>query len=232
IYCLGDLVNFAGWDNEVIHLVRQSNIPTVQGNHDEGIGFGKTTFPFSFSGAEQKAFGHASILKVDSVITGANRAFLRNLPFSLQLECRYAFHSIRIHFTHGSPLSNNEYIEPNVPDDVLRALLDSAGADILLLGHTHRPFHQPVFQQKENRLFYRHVINAGSVGKPKHGNPDACYVLLDFDDQIRMEEPASLSVRFRYVPYDTDATLRHIHALGLGSAYDHFLRYGQPTSQA
>ncbi|HVS97763.1 MAG TPA: metallophosphoesterase, partial [Puia sp.] len=39
IYCLGDLVNFAGWDNEVIHLVRQSNIPTVQGNHDEGIGF-------------------------------------------------------------------------------------------------------------------------------------------------------------------------------------------------
>ena len=39
IFCLGDLVNFAGWDNEVIDLIRKNNIPCLQGNHDEGIGY-------------------------------------------------------------------------------------------------------------------------------------------------------------------------------------------------
>jgi predicted phosphodiesterase len=43
IYCLGDLVNFAGWDNEVIDRIRHRNILTIQGNHDEGIGRGNST---------------------------------------------------------------------------------------------------------------------------------------------------------------------------------------------
>ncbi|STQ42505.1 Calcineurin-like phosphoesterase superfamily domain [Ewingella americana] len=39
IYCLGDLVDFAPWPNEVIELVRQRQIPTVMGNHDDRVAF-------------------------------------------------------------------------------------------------------------------------------------------------------------------------------------------------
>lgn len=48
VYCLGDLVNFAGWDNEVIGFIRSKNIPTLQGNHDEGIGNNYGTFSYSY----------------------------------------------------------------------------------------------------------------------------------------------------------------------------------------
>lgn len=38
IYCLGDLVGYAPWPNEVINEVRKRRIPTIAGNYDEGIG--------------------------------------------------------------------------------------------------------------------------------------------------------------------------------------------------
>jgi predicted phosphodiesterase len=112
IYCLGDLVNFAGWDNEVIDLIRQRNILTIQGNHDEGIGHGKTDFPFSYSSPAQKEFGLASIQNVNKDLSDDHRSYLRNLPFSAQLEYRFPFHPVRLTLTHGSPLSNNDYIQP------------------------------------------------------------------------------------------------------------------------
>ena len=38
IYCLGDLVGYNIWPNEVINAIRKRNIPTIAGNYDFGIG--------------------------------------------------------------------------------------------------------------------------------------------------------------------------------------------------
>lgn len=227
VYCLGDLVNFAGWDNDVIHLIRHRNILTVLGNHDEGIGNAKDAFPFSYADQAQKEFGLASIKKVNAALSDSHRSFLRNLPYNIALEFRFPFHPVRVALTHGSPVSNNDYIQPGSPDEVLKELLDIAHADILLMGHTHRPFHRALLSSEENRTRYRHAINVGSVGKPKHGTPEACYALLEFDEHFRLEEPDALSVKFRYIPYDTGAVIHHLHSLGLSNAYDKFLRTGQ-----
>src|SRR5215467_2597213 len=81
IYCLGDLVNFAGWDNEVIELIKARGITTVQGNHDDGIGHQRSDFPFSYSTEAKKAFGERSIQLVNSRLSTVNRLYLRNLPF-------------------------------------------------------------------------------------------------------------------------------------------------------
>ncbi|HVU93684.1 MAG TPA: metallophosphoesterase family protein [Puia sp.] len=227
IYCLGDLVNFAGWDNEVIELIRTRGITTVQGNHDEGIGYQLTQFPYSYTSREQKIFGEQSIRQVETRITAGNRSFLRNLPFSVRMEYRFPFHSFYVCLLHGSPVGNDDYIRPDVPDDHLREQLEAADADILLMGHTHQPFHRPVYCEQQNRKFYRHAINVGSVGKPKHGDPSACYVLLEFGKNLQLEDPGSIRVTFRYVPYDVEAVLAQIHRLGLGNAYDEGLRKGQ-----
>jgi predicted phosphodiesterase len=85
IYCLGDLVNFAGWDNEVVDFIRSNKIASIQGNHDEGIGSGSHDFSFSFSSPEQKLFGFASINKVNETIRNDNRDYLKSLPFMIQL---------------------------------------------------------------------------------------------------------------------------------------------------
>ncbi|HEX5154017.1 MAG TPA: metallophosphoesterase [Parafilimonas sp.] len=227
IFCLGDLVNFAGWDNEVIEFIRNKNIPTLQGNHDEGIGYGYDTFNYSYKTEAQHQFGIASIERLRTSVTEENKRFLRSLPFSVKLVYKFPFHHITIALVHGSVFSNNDYIYPNTKDKDLLIMLDEIDADILLMGHTHKPFHKAIFCEEENRKLYRHAINVGSVGKPKHGNNKSCYTLLEIDEAISLNEPDAVRVHFKYVAYDTAKVINHIHALGLGNAYDDFLKNGE-----
>lgn len=227
IFCLGDLVNFAGWDNEVINFIRKHNITCIQGNHDEGIGNAYTQFKYSFKTEAQKQFGIASINYVNNSITAGNRKFLKSLPFLVNFEFHFSFNKIRLALIHGSPLSNNDYILPNASEKKLLQMLTEANADILVAGHTHRPFHKAIFCEEGNHKLYRHFINAGSVGKPKHGNNKACYVLLRIDDTLLLSDPASVIVEFYYVSYDVERVIEKIHTNGLGNAYDYFLLHGE-----
>lgn len=223
IYCLGDLVNFAGWDNEVIETVRVKDITCVQGNHDEGIGYRYVSFAFSYNGEVQKRFGNLSIERVNRVITDENRRYLQGLPFMLQLEFRFPFHRLRMAMVHGSPLSNNEYVLQNAGQQYLLELADSVDADILLMGHTHVPWHEAIYTEVENRKLYRHIINAGSVGKPKHGDMKACYALVEINQAVDLSDPGSVHVRFEYVSYDINPVVCKIREEGLPDAYDNYL---------
>lgn len=69
---------------------------------------------------------------------------------------------------HGSPRQMSEYVfEEHVSDE----LLAIAGARLLVLGHTHIPY----MVQFPNG----HIINPGSVGQPRDGDPRASYMILD-----------------------------------------------------
>lgn len=227
LFCLGDLVNFAGWDNEVIDFLRKHDIPCLQGNHDEGIGYENMHFNYSSKTEAQKEFGVASIAYVNKTIRRDNRDYLKSLPFSIKLEFRYPFHSVRLAMVHGSPISNNDYILPDTSEEQLLKRLDEANADILIMGHTHKPFHKAVYTEAENNKLYRHIINAGSAGKPKHGNNRACYAVLNIDESLQLSDPASVAVQFFYVPYNAEKVIDKIHAIGLGNAYDDFLANGE-----
>lgn len=227
IFCLGDLVNFAGWDNEVIDFIRSHNIITIQGNHDEGIGNRNADFPFSYQTQAQKEFGILSIKKVQEKITDTNRKFLQTLPFSVLVTFKFPVQTIRLAMVHGSPASNEDYVKEEAPDTVLLKMLNNINADILIMGHTHKPFHKALFCEEENHKIYKHAINAGSVGKPKHGNNKACYVLLDIDEKLQLNNPSSIAVRFFYVAYDVKKTIDKIHLIGLGDVYDDFLWKGE-----
>lgn len=226
IYCLGDLVNFGGWDNEVIGIIRKHGITCIQGNHDEGIGYRKEDFPFSYSSDAQKKFGHHSIQYVNSTITDSNRKYLSNLPFMLQLNFRFAFHEVKLAMVHGSILTNEEYVKADVTDEYLLEMMDSINTDILLMGHTHVPYHRAIYCEEENRKIYKHAINAGSVGKPKHGNNQSCYCIVEISSETDLSDPLSVNVHLEYVPYDTDTVIKHLHTIGLGDAYDNFLKNG------
>lgn len=226
IYCLGDLVNFAGWDNEVIELVRQLDITCIQGNHDEGIGYDRDDFSFSYNNQAQKHFGHLSIQRVNQIISPDHRKFLVGLPFMLQLEFRFPFSRVRLAMLHGSLLSNNEYIHSHTPDVLLLEMMQSVNADILLMGHTHIPYHKAIFCEEENRKIYRHAVNVGSVGKSKSDSTDAWYCLVQIDNHTDLAMPESVQVQFRHVPYDTQPVIDKIKAAGLPGAYDDYLRSG------
>ena len=227
IYCLGDLVNFAGWDNEVVHLIRAYNIPCVQGNHDEGIGYNKASFPFSFSNKEKEEFGLASIKKVNETITKPNRKFLQNLPSAIKLEFHSAKQYFRIAFVHANPSNNLDYIAPETSDVDLKTLLQKADTDVLVMGHTHKPFHRTLtYENKENQKVFRHALNVGSVGKPKHGDNRACYVTIEVNENTTLYNPESLHIQFHYIKYDVEKVILKIKNTGLSSAYDEFLNKG------
>lgn len=220
-YCGGDLVNFAGWDNEVVDFIRQHNITTVQGNHDEGIGNGHAHFNYSFKTEAQKAFGIGSIAHVLKTMREKNREFLRSLPFSFRIELKSKAETISLLLVHGSPLSNEDYIFPDSLENELLEMLNAGKTDVLVSGHTHKPFHRKIVAKHGNETTTRHVINAGSVGKPKHGNNKACYTTIDVESKGLKE------VQFHYVDYDVERVVRNIHGLGLGGAYDQFLSRGE-----
>jgi diadenosine tetraphosphatase ApaH/serine/threonine PP2A family protein phosphatase len=108
----------------------------------------------------------------------------------------------------------------------LMGLMDAINTDILLMGHTHIPYHRSLYCEKENRKIYKHAINVGSVGKPKHGNNHACYCIVTINGQTDLSNPASVDVHFEYVSYKIDEVIKHMQDLGLSDAYNDFLLNG------
>ncbi len=61
LYCIGDLVNFMPWSNQIVDLLRSGNIPIIKENHDQGIGRHQEIFRFSFYNEEKKQTGLKAI---------------------------------------------------------------------------------------------------------------------------------------------------------------------------
>lgn len=119
---------------------------------------------------------------------------------------------LRILLVHGSPRKINEYLYADRPDATLERLLDMAEADVLVCGHTHIPYHRILPSG-------RYVVNAGSVGKPKDGNPQACYVVLEAKDN-------DLTVTFNRVTYDVERAAQAIVRSDMPDEYAEMLRTG------
>lgn len=180
VYCLGDLAGYNIWPNEVISEIRKRKIPTLVGNYDEGIGVNGDDCGCAYSTEEEKANGKASISYTNEITTYESREYLRMLPREMSLNFTNEDEKIHLLMVHGSPRKINEYLFEDRPEESLLRILTKAGADVLLFGHTHKPYHRILSFEVEGRKKYRHAINLGSVGKPKNGDPRACYALLHF----------------------------------------------------
>ena len=223
-YCLGDLVGYNVWPNEVISEIRKRKIPTLAGNYDEGIGINGDDCGCAYKTEEEKENGKISISYTNQITTDESREYLRMLPREMSLNFKNRDEKIRFLMVHGSPRKINEYLFEDRPEESLQRILRQAGADILLFGHTHKPYHRVLPFEAEGKRRYRHAINLGSVGKPKDGDPRACYALLHFSKNLSMFERESLQVEFRRIPYDVEKSARGVEESILPDAYAEALR--------
>lgn len=166
-YCLGDLVGYGTFPNEVVQFVRSREIPTIMGNYDEGVGTNSDDCGCAYETEVEQRLGDRSIAWTNRAIAADHRTYLRDLDTQIELELG----GLGVVLVHGSPRRVNEYLYEDRPDSSFERLLDLVDADVLVCGHTHIPYHKTLPGN-------RHVINAGSVGKPKDGDPRACYALL------------------------------------------------------
>ncbi len=205
IYCLGDIVGYGPNPRECLDMAQQFQV-CILGNHDQAVMFDPDGFnPVAL----QAVYWTRTQLEAGGAPSPAVRRrweFLGGLP--------------RIHleegamFVHGSPREpTNEYA---FPEDVYdRRKMDALFGRIDRLcfqGHTHIPgvftddyeFISPEdcgyrYDLGESRL----LINVGSVGQPRDGDPRSCYTIFNDDN----------SIEFRRVEYPLDETIEKIYAV-------------------
>ena len=191
VLVLGDLVDYGPAPDEVIAWVRCHAHHAVRGNHDHAMATGadcRSSPAFqALSVATRELFRPR--LQPDSL------AFLEALPtrLTLNIDGRTA---VMVHATPRNPLF--EYLRPDAPDETWSAALGdpAQGPDYVFLGHTHLPF--------VRRVGKAIVVNPGSLGQPKDGDPRGCYAVVE-DDRV---DP-------RRVSYDVERAVARLLALGL-----------------
>lgn len=177
IFCLGDIVGYNPFPRETIDLLRKMNVSGVRGNHDQAAIDRRASF--------LNPTASEALIWTNDQLKEEDRLFLEGFPM------RYVNGLLRAY--HGSsrdPLY--EYMYPWLPEETFRSL--SVGVEMLFLGHTHVPY----VKMLKDKL----IVNPGSVGQPRDGDPKASYSIVDKD---------SGKAEIRRVEYDIDTVAGEIY---------------------
>ncbi|GGB21027.1 metallophosphoesterase family protein [Puia dinghuensis] len=232
VYCLGDLVGYNIWPNEVINKIRRRGIPTIAGNYDYGVGRTSDDCGCAYKTDEEKANGTVSIAYTNQIVKAEERAYLRTLPAHIKVEFQLNHDKLNLLLVHGSPRKINEYLFEDRDEKSLLRIMQDADADIMCFGHTHKPYHRvlpsapidPALTSEPGQPHYRHAINIGSIGKPKDGDPRGCYVLLHIFDNSTVSVKDSIRVEFVRFAYDVEKAAKAVEDSSLPNAYAEALR--------
>jgi diadenosine tetraphosphatase ApaH/serine/threonine PP2A family protein phosphatase len=224
IFCVGDLVGYGPYPNEVVEKIRSLNIPTCVGCWDEDIVEGLNACECSYPSLIAEKRGKLAHEWTNKEIDSENRDFIAKLPYSLS--------EGNLTFVHGSPHSNHEYLLPEIDAFLALERVLSTGADVLFCGHTHVPYVrtldavnlkisiQSKGKEEQQKKFYasmKQIVNVGSVGEPRHGRPNATYVIYDINTQ---------EVTLREIPYNYQKTCAAIIEKGLPAIFAWRLAHG------
>ena len=204
--CLGDLVGYCTFPNEVIGFLRDRNILTIMGNYDEAVGEELMACGCDYPDPKDMENASASLNWTIDETTEDNKRYLRSLPrqASLLIEGK------QVVLTHGSPRKINEYLKENTNE--AEEVMEGFEGDVLICGHTHKPY----YKYYGGKL----LINAGSAGKPKTGVPKANYLVVDIDKN-------DIKVDIYAVDYDYEKTAKAIEDAGLPLEFAELIRTGK-----
>jgi putative phosphoesterase len=205
IFCLGDLVGYGAYSNEVIELIRKNHIPTVMGNYDDGVGYDRSECGCAYKDEKSIELGHSSLAWMKEHVTPDNKAYLRGLLHRME----FTVYDKKILLVHGSPRKINEYLFEDRPDESILRLINGENIDILICGHTHLPY--------TKNLQGKYLINTGSAGKPKDGDVRAGYVILTLTE-------VNVETEMIRVIYDVEAMAKAIEMTDLPHEFADTLR--------
>ncbi len=204
--CLGDIAGYGADPNECLEIVRELNCPCVVGNHDAGV-LGTTDINKFNTAAKAAIEYHKKTLSDES------KAYLLSLNFTERVETFTIVHANLQDPPEWGYVFNSYEAEQLFPYQKDK---------ICFFGHTHI---QCSFQSNTTTPFskaarmkvkpgHKYLVNVGSVGQPRDGDPTAAYGIYDLVNN---------TIIFRRVPYDIekaqqkilDADLPNILALRL-----------------
>lgn len=206
IVCMGDLVGYATYPNEVIDTIRENRILTIKGNYDEAVGDELMVCGCDYPDPKDMENASISLNWTIDETRADNKEYLKSLPMEVVMN----FEGKTIRFVHGSPRRINEYLRENSKEaeEVMAAFQE----DILVCGHTHKPY----YKMYGDRM----LVNAGSAGKPKTGTPKANYVILGLNGN-------KAEVEIHEIEYEYEKTAGAIEEMGLPREFAEILRTGK-----
>jgi diadenosine tetraphosphatase ApaH/serine/threonine PP2A family protein phosphatase len=200
-WCLGDVVGYGAEPDKVVDRIRAVGAITVAGNHDWAACGKVSTRQFN----RHAAFAAEWTAKNTSP---ANLAWLAALPLvELQEGVRL------VHATPSAPEEWNYCMRIDDAWDEMQTFEEM----VCMIGHSHYP---GVFEKDGDEMRYtraaslrlragrRYLVNVGSVGQPRDGDPRAAYAIYDTDSGL---------LRHVRVAYDVEAAQAKILAAGLPS---------------
>lgn len=216
--CLGDVVGYGPDPNEVIDRLGTLGAAIIRGNHDKaaaGDPLAEDLNPVALAAAQW----------TQHELRPENRAFIENLPGGpLRVE--------ELTLVHGSYQDEDEYVFS--PAAALGGLVSSP-TNVTFFGHTHM---QGGFSYRDDALEVihlrvpqgtgfaalrvepgtRYLLNPGSIGQPRDGDPRAAFAISDRDHGV---------IEFWRVPYDIAAVQKRMFAAGLPEPLISRLAYGR-----
>ena len=215
IFCLGDVIGYGPDPRETLEMVRRCEF-ILQGNHEEGLLFSAD----NFNERAKRALDWTRDQLSSSEHSKEENYALWEMVDAFEREHREGDHL----FVHASPREPvREYVMPADALDrqKMSDIFEHMGASrVSFGGHTHVPGvftesggfqHESSFSEGRCVLKSdeRSLVNIGSVGQPRDGDPRASYVLIDGETLV-----------FRRVEYDMRTTAKKILAI---SELDEFL---------
>lgn len=186
LWVLGDLLNYGPEPREVVADIMAKASVVIRGNHDDAI---ISPYPAPWK-PRWRVTSEATKQFTMSALTEEQKAFIEKLP----LQCNVEREGTTFCLIHAAP-SNPLYGHHLPEDDEWAKELESVSADVLLVGHSHVPFMRQIGE--------RRVLNPGSIGQPRNGDPRASYAVWK-DGHFSL----------RTYSYPLEDTVRKIRAIG------------------
>ena len=201
VWCLGDLVGYGPWPNEVTELVRERADVCLVGNHDlvalDAAGVGVEEFNPEAAEAALWTRGE---------LGDETRAFLESLEPQASTDGTGLYHA-----SPRDPVW--EYV---LGAEAAAGAFSSVSDTLILVGHSHvalqftldggRLSGDVVPAGRKLEFTARHLLNPGSVGQPRDGDPRAAWLMVDLGER---------RARFERVEYDVRRTQEEMRARGL-----------------
>ncbi len=202
LHCLGDIVGYGSFPNECVELIRSRCSIVVKGNHDSGL-TGETSID------DFNNLGQQAIRWTRKQILPEHFEYLKTLPMTA-IEGQ-------VTYVHSSPAEPEQWTYIFSIRSAEEAFF-AFSTDLCFIGHTHVPViigedmsinsYVPP-RDKSGNLQRRFLINVGSIGQPRDGNPEAAFGILDTE---------TLEYELLRVPYDIEKAATAITKAGLPAA--------------
>lgn len=195
LVCLGDMVGYGADPNPCLDWIRDNVDIVLAGNHDYAA-LNKTDTTYF------NPYAYQSCLWTRNQLTAENKAYLETLPAEKEED--------GIYWAHSSPFEPLEWHYVRSLEDGERNF-SCFNNKLCFIGHSHLPLiHEKspdaevcsyMAPELDLEVGYRYLVNVGSLGQPRDGDPNPCFVI--YDSEIER-------VEYHRFPYDFAPTQRKI----------------------